>query len=278
MKHNKKRNTGLMYEFLARHAAEGMVENDQKKVSKSIKLIKKHFKIGTELHREFRLFHALLNTHVKTKDTAEKIIESTRRAAGTYDLKKLDHEKSLLIRDINHAFKDASFYTKKIAEYKWFATVQSLLNEWRNSTSADLVRSALYEEELVEHLIVPKSQNILDETKDDVDDLIVSLMSKKVNQKYDGIMSAEQAKLMNAYVYSLKNENMTSIRDIIESLRTSTLSLLDEHAEKHKNETGFIEKLTELKQLLSTPVSYVDDKTLTRYLRITKLKDEIQGV
>lgn len=43
MKHNKKRNTGLMYEFLARHAAEGMVENDQKKSFKIYKAYKKAF-------------------------------------------------------------------------------------------------------------------------------------------------------------------------------------------------------------------------------------------
>ena len=29
MKHNKRRNVGLVYEFLARHAAEGIVEGDE---------------------------------------------------------------------------------------------------------------------------------------------------------------------------------------------------------------------------------------------------------
>lgn len=278
MKHQKKRNTGLLYEFLARHAAEGLVENDSSKVKKSIKLLKKHFKEGTELHREFRLFKALISTYVESKATASKIVEATRAAAMLYDVTKLDKEKSLLIRNINYTFNDSKFYDKRVDEYKLYATVQVLLNEWRKKVPDDIVTQALYEEDLVEHLTTPKEKNILDEGSDAiVDDLVVRLMSNKINNKYEGVMNNEQLALMNSYVFSLKNNDNSRIVEDIERVRTTTLHAIDEFSKKERDRR-ITEKLAEIRTLLSDPVKVVDDGALTRYLRIIKLKQEIAEV
>lgn len=278
MKHNKKRNTGLLYEFLARHAAEGLVDNDEKQVKQSIKLLKKHFREGTELNKEFRLFRALINTCVDSKQTAHRIVETTRRAATQYDVKKLDHEKSLLIRSINHTFGDSNFYDKRIEEYKLYATVQVLLNEWRQDVPTNVVQTALYEEDLIEHLTAPKQGNILDESsKEEVDDLIVNLMMKKVNVKYDGLLNDEQISLMNHYVYSLRSGDMTGVRESIEKIRLEILEAIDDYAKLQEKNPAMIEKLIELRPLISETVENVDDRVLTRYLRIVRLKQEIKG-
>src|SRR5947207_849958 len=102
--HNKKRNTGLLYEFLVRHISEGLVSGDERQVHLATKLLKKHFKKGTELHREFKLFHALVNTTVASSDVAKKIVVEAREAAKRYDVAQLDREKSLLIKGINYTF------------------------------------------------------------------------------------------------------------------------------------------------------------------------------
>ncbi len=278
MKHNKKRNTGLLYEFLARHAAEGLVENDQKRVRQSIKLMKKFFKEGTELHKEFRLFRALMQTFVDSKQTAHRIIETSRRAAGQYDVEKLDREKSLLIKNINHTFNDDAFYDKKIDEYKLFATVQILLNEWRQDVPSDLVKTAMYEEELIERLVTPKQNNLLDESKNDnVDDLIVNLMVRKVNTKYDGLLSNEQIALMNSYVNGLQSGDLTKAQESIETLRVETLTMLDEYAKLNQNNTSLLERVANIKPLISESVTKIDDHVLARYLRIARLKQEIKG-
>lgn len=279
MKHNKKRNTGLLYEFLARHAAEGLVENNQKKVKQSVKLMKRFFREGTELHKEFRLFRALTQTSVDSKETAHRIIETTRRAVGQYDTKKLDKEKSLLIKSINHTFNDAGFYDKKINEYKLFATVQVLLNEWREHVPTDVVMTALYEEELVEHLTTPKKMNLLDEAKaDNVDDLIVNLMVKKVNTKYDGLLNNEQIALMNSYANGLRNDDLKDTRESIEGLRLEMLGAIDDYARRNEKNPEMLEKLVSLKPLISDPVTSVDDRILTRYLRLSRLKQEIKEI
>lgn len=277
LRHNKKRNVGLVYEFLARHAAEGVVEGDEKQVRQSIKLLKKHFKNGSELQREFRLFRALIGSFVADRSTAERIVETSRAAARGYDQNKLDHEKSLLIRSINHIFNDESFYNKRIEEYKLYATVQTLLNEWRQPVPTDVVKVAMFEADLIEHLMMPKQQNILDESKGDSDDLIVNLMLKKVNAKYDGLLSSEQITLLNTYVDGLRAGDMAAPRQAMERLRTETLKAIDDYIAEQKQNKGIVEKLNEFRSFVMQDPGAIDDKTLSRHLRIARLKKEILG-
>lgn len=274
MKHQKKRNTGLLYEFLTRHAAEGIVENDRNKIKLSFKLLKKHFREGTELHKEFRLVRALFSSYVDSKETAQRILEATRSAVKQYDVTKLDHEKSVLIRNINHTFNDTKFYDKRIDEYRTLATIQILLNEWRKDVPTDVVKTALHEEELVEHLIKPKASNVL-ESKSDVDDLVVNLMVKKVNNKYKGLLSSDQISLMNAYIASIQSGD-ASVTEMVEKLRLETLDVINNYCQRHKqSDEATVSKLNEVKALISDKITEVNDDTLAKYLRIARLKQEI---
>lgn len=279
IKHNKKRNIGLVYEFLTRHAAEGVIEGDEKQAKQSIKLIKKYFKEGSELQREFRLFRALMGSFVSDKSTAERIVESSRTAARTYDQEKLDREKSLLIRGINHTINDESFYNKRVDEYKLYATIQTLLNEWRQPVPSDVVMVAMYEADLIEHLMKPKEKNILDETakNEDADDLVLGLMFKKVNSKYKGVLNSEQISLLNTYVSGLKSNDMTHVRQSITKLKANTLEAVDAYISEQKKNQDVVSKLNEFRAFVAQDVGEIDDKTFTRYLRIAGLKKEILG-
>lgn len=277
MKHNKKRNVGLLYEFLTRYAAEGIVEGNEKKTRAVMKLLKKHFKEGSELQKEFRLFRALAGSYVADQATAERIVETSRNAARKYDQAKLDREKSLLIRSINHVFNDASFYDKRIEEYKLFATIQTLLNEWRESIPSDIVQVAIFESDLVEHLLKPKDNNILDERSSvSADDLTVNLMLNRVNGKYKGMLNTEQIVLLNSYVNSLKSGNDQVVHEAIDKLKSETLDAIDSYM-KGKTDADLIEKLTNFKKLVAENVDVIDDRALSHYLRIAGLKREILG-
>ena len=60
MKHNKKRNVGIIYELLLKHISTKLLEGNKKDAKIATRLIEKHFKKGTELYKEFRLFNALV--------------------------------------------------------------------------------------------------------------------------------------------------------------------------------------------------------------------------
>lgn len=277
-KHQKKRNVGLLYEFLTRHAAEGMVDGDDARVRRSIRLLRRHFKEGTELQREFRLFHALMNTCVDSQDMASRILLAAKEASRHYDSEALDREKSLLIRGINHTFDDDGFYDKRVDEYRTYATVQVLLNEWRKPRPDDIAGVARYEDELVQHLLRPKANNVLDEHRDDrVDDLVVGLMFKRVDGKYRGLLNDEQLGLLTCYAGSLRSGDDLALRGMLKEQRDATLRAIDSYAGGGPNDAGTIRRLAEVRGLAAAEPDAIDDRVIAQHLRLARLRQEILG-
>ena len=273
--HNKKRNSGLLYEFLVRSISESIVAGDDKRAKKTLKLLKRHFKPGTELFREFRLFRALIGTTVDSDSIAGSIVAEARRGARTYDAEQLDREKSLLIRGINYSLHDDSFFDKRVDEYKMYATIQTLLNDWR-STEPDIQRCAKFEDEIVKWLRTPKAMNVLEEQCDDrVDDFVVGLMSKKVDKKY-GFLNPEQIVLLKQYVGSEKSGDTTVLREMIDGLRQETLQLVEQYT-AGSDEPFVTQRLAEVRTILERDVNDVDDMVLSQYLRIAQLKRELES-
>ena len=59
LKHNKKRNVGLIYELFLKHMSNCLVDGDIASLKIATKILEKRFAKGTELYKEFRLFNAL---------------------------------------------------------------------------------------------------------------------------------------------------------------------------------------------------------------------------
>ena len=276
--HNKKRNTGLLYEFLVRHISEGIISGDERKVKDATRLLKKHFKRGSELHREFKLFNALVNTTVVSPDVAQKIVSGAREAAKKYDVQRLDREKSLLIKAINYTFKDETFYDKRVDEYRAYATVQTLLNDWREPIPSDITRLALFESEMVQWLMSDKKKNVLEEQRTaEVDDLVVNLMIKKVNGKYRGLLNKEQIELMRGYVASIKTGDQTALKESIDRVKAETIAAIDSHLKKEESAVAK-QRLAEVRTLIdSSTGDNIDDRRFTQFLRVAQLKHEILG-
>ena len=74
MKHNKKRNTGFIYEAIIRELARSIHEGKEDKKSKIIKIIRESFRSTTLLGKDLDLYKSILETKNVDKYTAEKII------------------------------------------------------------------------------------------------------------------------------------------------------------------------------------------------------------
>jgi len=197
-KHNKKRNVGLIHEQLVRHASEKIVEQDQQSADRIFSILEKHFHKNSELYKEFRLFNSLVHTKVNSEMLAYKILEESKFASKNHDQKKLRYEKSSLIKEINHSIKDDSFYSKKINNYKIFATVQSLLNEWRGADRLSPREKVVYEKFLVDWLNREYPSNDLTKSNKSANPLTLSLMIEKFNKKYGRKFSQEQISLLES--------------------------------------------------------------------------------
>ena len=133
--HNKKRNVGIIYEQLCRKVSECLVEGDKEQAEVALDILKNHFKKGTELYKEFRLFNSLVKTTVSSDAIATRIIERAQDAASDHDSSKLTREKSQLIKEINHKLDGSTFYHTRVPESPHSSTNEDHLDHWQVPTN-----------------------------------------------------------------------------------------------------------------------------------------------
>lgn len=278
--HNKKRNTGLLYEFLVAIISRALVGGDQKASTQALRILRRHFKPGSELYKEFRLIHALRRTTVSSESVAASILQEAKHAARSHDVRELDRQKSLLIRDINHLIKDENFYDQQVAEYRFLATVQTLLNDWR-CRDVDLERLAQYEDQLVKHLTTERpvgtDSELPEETPGEAR-LLMKVMMKKLNEKYSGILNDDQKALVRAYAFSTANDDASSIRLKLVETKDRLLASMDSYVDNHSEHEYINKKLSETRErLLNEQLEIINDETVTRFMLYTKLAAELDS-
>lgn len=277
--HNKKRNIGLLYEFLIKTISNALVENDKQKSAKALKIIKQSFKPGSELYKEFRLINSLMKTTVSSEAVAASIMSEAKIAARSHDVNVLDHQKSILIRNINHQLKDENFYDQYVNEYKMFATVQSLINNWRTPGS-DLQKTAEYEDQLVKWLTTRKEESTeskVNENSVGTNRLLMKVMMKKLSEKYEGTLTADQKSLIKAYAFATANEDKDTIIKKMNEIKQRLVESIDNYVTSNEGSEYLISKLTEVKNKLSHPINEIDDSKVSEYMLYAKLVNELTG-
>lgn len=268
----------MIYEFLVRSISRSLVEGDSKNSSRALKIIKKHFKQNSELYKEFRLINSLIKTRVSSPMIAASIVQEAKSAARSHDVKKLDHEKSLLLRSINYGM-DSSFFEQHVNEYKMYATIQSLLNNWRSGTN-DLEKLAFYEEQLLEWLTSSKSEEseqVISEHTPGTSRLLMRVMMKKLNEKYAGVLNDRQRSIIKSYVWSrTNNDNQSNISKCLYEIRDSLLSSINDFVSENKENEYIVKKLDSIKQnIMNENINEPNDDTITRFMMYVKLNDEM---
>jgi hypothetical protein len=280
--HNKRRNSGLMYEFLIKTIAQSLVEGDQKKSSTALKILKKYYKKGTQLYKELRLINALVRTTVSSENVATSILSEAKKASQNYNVEKLDKEKSYLIRQVNHFLSDESFYSQHIDTYKMYATAQSLINQWRLPDSKKSIsETAEYEDRLTKWLISEKPENSSEITMEDISsgtsNLLVNVMTKKINDKYSSSLSHEQRDILKEYAFSNISNDKNSLIQKLNQKKSETITAIDKYLSEDNSENVFIsEKLLKAKEsILKEDLERVSDKLITKFMLYINLKNEI---
>ena len=280
--HNKKRNVGIVYELLLKRVSERLVSENTKEAQVALDIISKRFKRGTELYREFKLFKALAKSNVSSKEIGISILNESKKIAKLTNLKKLDREKSDLIREINYTFKDQGFYRNYLSDYKAMATIQVLLNDWRDTDSYNINRVAEYESKVLDHILKEKVEKSLETEKNpDIDRLVVKIMSEKINKKYTGVFNRDQKKILNMYAISSDsndNKKIAEMELLLESIKEKSLKSLESLKDSTNNNIIF-SKIDEVKSAVAKE-SYSDlnDEKISRFLTMIDLCNEIREI
>jgi len=271
--HNKKRNVGIIYEQLLLRASEALIDNDVDTAKKCASIIKKHYRPGTEIYKEFRLFQALLNTTVQTESLGLRLIAEARRGSQITSTFHLNNEKSTLIRDINKVINDSDFFNRPIKEYRLYATIQTLLNDWRNDDTSDLGKVVDYENKLLEWMKSEKEEKqTLNELKsEDINNLTVKIMREKFEKKWEGKLSETQRSLIRDFV------NGDIDKNTLNSIKNRVVRGLDRLKESTDSKV-LLEKVDLVKKnVIKTSSEVLDETSISKFMQLTSLYEELES-
>lgn len=271
-KHNKKRNVGIVYEMLMNYITESVIDNRHHDAKKAVKIIERRYNKKTELYKEFRLLTALANSTVSGTHIAAGILAESKNAARKFNHEKLMKEKSMLIKDINYQLDKHKFYNSKIPNYKIYATIQTLINEWALEDRSNLSKMINYEKLIVEHLLESKeNKNIIFDERSDA--LVLKIMTENINKKYINTLTKEQKEILKNYALYCNDDQ--SFKNYLISLKNKTLKEINTFSKNTKNKI-LLSKIDAVYQKINElSTDKRNDEIITKYMTLSKLKDQL---
>ena len=214
VKHNKLRNTGLLFEFLLRQITSDVLNKIDG--SKAIAIVKSKFNENTELGKELALYNIIINKKFSSDRKADYFINEVINERDKLNNTSLRREKYNLIKTIGEHYDLQKFISSKVDNYKIYASTFKLF-EHSNSLLPDEKTESHFN--LVEH-ITTKSEIKLSETMtalpddEDLRILTYKTLLEKFNQKYSNLNSP-QKNLLKAFINNVSNTN--SLKEYIEN-------------------------------------------------------------
>jgi len=205
-KHNKLRNTGLLFEFLLRQVAVDVL--NKKKESIALKIIKKQFNENTEMGRELALYNLLMHKKFKSDSKADYFLSEVLKQRGTLSNSNLRREKYNIIKEIKKNYEVNSMFSSKIPNYKLFASIFKLFEGFTNLNADEKTESYFIIVENITTIKVKKSDIFIHEEMKDKDLRILSykVLLEKFNKKYTNL-TGEQKKVLKEYISNMSNTN-----------------------------------------------------------------------
>ena len=234
IKHNKYKNTGILFELLVRQITSDTVSG---KNSPAINLIRKYFS-KTELAKEHKLYQTLVDSKVINEIKAETLINTTLELSTRLNRSNLRRDKYNLIKEIKAQYDIEEFFKAKINNYTQLAAVYNIL-EAKNATEFINPDQIIENKNtLLEHIVrkdvvkVENKDQVLEEyaTMDNSTKLLVyKILLEKFNEKYVSL-SPKQKSVLKEYINNISNtvklrefvnENFESLRDELTKLNES---------------------------------------------------------
>lgn len=205
LRHSKFKNTGVLFELLVRQIASDTLNE---KNSPALSIIKKHFKNGSELSKELKLYQYLVKENFDNSYKAQEflnIVLSERKKLNEGVLKR---EKYNLIKTINERFNTNDFFKYRVSNYKSLASIYKLFEnnegvspkEWvecKNVILENVTKKPKAEREV--------NSEYVNESKD-VRLLAYKFLVDKFNEKYKAL-TTEQKSVLRNYINNVDNSD-----------------------------------------------------------------------
>lgn len=281
VKHNKFKNSGLIFELLVRQITTDTLSG---KESPSIDILKKYF-VKTELSKEYKLYDTVLKQSQITEAKANIIIEEVLKASRKLNRTTLRKEKYNLISEIKSHYNLDEFFKTKLPNYKSQAALYTLIEIYNNQELTDPNQIISNKMTLLENLTAQPVKekevraNIIEEFKKydkDLRLLTYQVLLEKFNGKYNSL-NDNQKVVLREFINLVDNTPHLreyyniKINEIKTQLTKLNKSITDKVTQIKLNEV--ISLITEINK-----TSKISNDDLVNLLQYYSLVDEIKSV
>jgi hypothetical protein len=281
LKHNKFKNTGILFELLTRQITADVMSN---KESAAVGIVKKYFSRG-EIGKEYKLYQTLTKATSLSESKAESIVSSTIRLAERINRTSLRKEKYNLIKEIKANYDLEEFFKAKIHNYKAHASIYNLIEA---QVTSEFIDPAFVVDNKVTLLEFLTKQDI---DKDKIENqvmaeyagqdkatrsLISKIMIEKFNEKYSNLLP-EQRDVLRTYINNISNT--ISLREYVnKSFDSIKISLIELKTKVSDQRTQI--KLNELVSIIKPldKTETVKDEDILNLLQFHELIHEIKSL
>ena len=268
VKHNKKRNTAFVFEALVREATVAIIKENHETKDKALAIIKKHFTPGSALYKDLQNYRSLYEKQNLDKETAEKILKEAKLAGRLLDPHGLFVSQTDLIDDVNKELSPQVF-GNFVPNYKSLASIAQMFSQKMSPKN-----SVILENQIVKNMTLPQDKQ---ESLQPIDNLVMTSFVSKFNEKYNGTLLENQKNLLNYYITSFTDNNLSLkvyLNSEIGRLKETLSNALETSVIKEDNElkektTQVIEKLQQLHSC------NVEEKVVFTVLKTQQLVEEI---
>jgi hypothetical protein len=207
IKHNKIKNTGILFELLVRRVASDVL--DGKQDSFAVRLMREHFHSKSELGKELQLYRSFFNVGNKlTEGKAFNMLDLVLERRKSLNEKMLQVQKFLLIREIKQHCDLKAFMSGRVPSYKVYASVYKLFESAKaDSMDIDDVVSSRFvvvehlKGELKEEQIIKESNysEVLKDQPEEIRYLSYKFLLESFNEKYSNFNDKQKA-LLREYI------------------------------------------------------------------------------
>jgi hypothetical protein len=281
-KHNKIRNTGILFELLVRRIAMDVLNG--KPDSFAVKIVQEHFHPKTELGKELQLYRTFFNVPKLTEGKAIDMVDLLIQRRKNLNESLLAQQKFSLIKAIKEQCDLKDFMNGRVPSYKVYASVYKL---FESSDTAVLVEDVIRSRYLVvEHLqgklteepVVKESSfvNALKGQDEEIRYLSYKFLLEKFNTKYSGL-STKQKNLLREYIN--KGTDVEPFKQYIAREAKTLKVTLATLGKKVTNEVTRIklhEVVTQLDGIYQRPT--IKENHITALMIAYQLVDELETV
>ena len=278
VKHNKIRNTGLLFEFLLRQITSDVLNKNQN--SSAVNIVKQKFNENTELGKELALYNILITKKYKSDSKADYFINEVMKTRSDLNNSILRREKYNLIKEIQVNYNLQKFMSSKVPNYKVFASIYKLFEY--NNLSPDEKTESFFN--IVEHVTTKDNNLRLSETlrtlpdDEDLRILTYKTLLEKFNQKYTKLSGA-QKNLLREYINNVSNTN--SLKDTLAQIVKGLKDDLKQHSKKLKDKVVKIKMTEAIKSInkfcgINDKSNIVKDEYVIQTMRYLELLKELK--